>query len=104
MKEEEKAGKDSSSCADKNCPKHGSLSIRGRTFVGKVISSKMSKTVNVEWERRVHVPKYERYMKKRTKVKAHNPECIAAKEGDTVKIGECRPLSKTKQFVVLEKQ
>lgn len=93
----------SPSCTDKNCPHHGTVSIRGRTFTGKVISSRMSKTVNVEWSGKTYVPKYERYQKTRTRVKAHNPECIAAKEGDTVKIGECRPLSKTKQFVVMEK-
>ena len=41
--------------------------------------------------------------KKRTRLHAHNPSCIDAKEGDTVKIMECRPLSKTKKFVVIEK-
>lgn len=90
-------------CADKNCPFHGTLAVRGRIFVGKVISTKMAKTVNVEWDRRVYIPKYERYLKKRTRVKAHQPDCISLKEGDIVKIGECRPLSKTKNFVVLEK-
>lgn len=90
-------------CSDVKCPFHGTLSVRGRTFTGKVVSAKMSKTVNVEWDRRVYIPKYERYLKKRTRVKAHNPDCIAAKEGDMVRIIECRPLSKTKQFTVVEK-
>ena len=78
------------------------LKTRGRTFQGNVVSSKAQKTVTVEWMRRVYVPKYERYLSRRSKVKAHNPVEISAKEGDTVVIKECRPLSKTKKFVVVE--
>ncbi|MBC7110345.1 MAG: 30S ribosomal protein S17, partial [Archaeoglobi archaeon] len=40
--------------------------------------------------------------KKRSKLHAHNPPCINARVGDVVKIAECRPLSKTKHFVVVE--
>jgi small subunit ribosomal protein S17 len=90
-------------CNDKNCPNHGSLSLRGRTFKGVVIADVMQHTVTVEWERRKNVKKYERYEKKRTRVKAHNPECIAAQKGDIVEIMECRPLSKTKNFVIVKK-
>ena len=79
--------------------KKQTLKTRGRTFKGKVISSKAQKTVTVEWDRRIYVKKYERYQKKRSKVKAHNE--IDAKEGDIVIIKECRPLSKTKKFVVV---
>lgn len=89
-------------CNDKNCPFHGNLKCRGRIFTGTVIRSKMQKTVNVEWSRRCHLPKYERYENRRTRVKAHNPKCIDAKDGDVVKISECRPLSKTKNFVIIE--
>ncbi len=78
------------------------ISSRGRSFVGKVISDKASKTVTVEWTHRKYIPKYERYEKKRSKVKAHNPALINAKEGDKVKIMETRPLSKTKHFIVVE--
>lgn len=90
-------------CDDKNCPFHGSLRVRGRQFYGVVISAKMHSTATVEWVRTVHIPKYERYEKKRSKVKAHNPKCINAAEGDLVRIAECRPLSKTKNFVIVEK-
>lgn len=90
------------SCSDNNCPFHGSLKARGRVFSGKVISDRMAKTVSVEWPRIVRIKKYKRYMKKRSKVKAHNPECINAKIGDNVMIMECRPISKTKKFVVIE--
>ncbi|MCA9477525.1 MAG: 30S ribosomal protein S17 [Simkania sp.] len=78
------------------------LSVRGKTFVGKVVSAKMHKTVVVEWERRTLIPKFERYEKRRSKVSAHNPEEINAQEGDIVKIQETRPLSKTKNFAVVE--
>ncbi|MEK6876128.1 MAG: 30S ribosomal protein S17 [Nanoarchaeota archaeon] len=87
--------------------KHGklqpksSLSLRGRTFVGTVISTRMQKTVTVEWERKHFLKKYERYEKRKSKVKAHNPESVNAKEGDVVKIMECRPISKTKNFIVV---
>ena len=90
-------------CNDRNCPFHGSLKVRGRQFSGVVISSKMHSTATVEWERVQHIPKYERYEKKRSKIKAHNPKCINAAEGDIVKVMECRPLSKTKNFVIVEK-
>ncbi len=89
-------------CKDKICPFHGNLSCRGRTFTGVVISDKMYRTVVVEWARRHYLRKYERYEKRRTRLKAHNPSCINAKEGDIVTITECRPLSKTKNFVLIE--
>ncbi len=78
------------------------IRTRGRTFKGKVVSSKAQKTVTVEWNRRIYVKKYERYQNKTSKVKAHNPEELDAKEGDMVIIKECRPISKTKKFIVTE--
>jgi len=90
-------------CNDKKCPFHGNLKVHGAIIVGKVISSKASKTVTISYIYNAYIPKYERYEKKYTKVKAHNPECIDAKEGDTVRIIETRPLSKTKNFTVVEK-
>lgn len=89
-------------CEDENCPFHGTLSIRGRTFIGKVIAARAHKTATIEWGRIRFIQKYERYEKRRTRIKAHNPECIDAKEGDKVKIAECKPLSKTKKFVIIE--
>ena len=90
------------SCNDHNCPFHGALRCRGRTFRGTVIGTKMHKTVVVEWETIKAEKKFERFEKKRTRLKAHNPECLSAKEGDGVLISECRPISKTKSFVVIE--
>jgi small subunit ribosomal protein S17 len=89
-------------CEDENCPFHGSLTCRGRSFTGTVVSDKMHKTVVVEWVRKNYLKKYERYEKRRTKLKVHNPPCINAKEGDLVSIVECKPLSKTKNFVIVE--
>nr|AJS11637.1 30S ribosomal protein S17P [uncultured archaeon] len=90
-------------CNDKKCPFHGDLKVRGRIFVGKVVSALAKNTATVSWERRHYITKYERYERRRTKVHAHNPECIGAKKDDLVRIAECRPLSKTKHFVIVEK-
>ncbi|GIU69298.1 MAG: 30S ribosomal protein S17 [Candidatus Woesearchaeota archaeon] len=87
---------------DDNDPYFGSIRLRGRIFTGTVISDKMMKTVTVEWPRRVYNKKYERFEVRRTRVKAHNPESMNAKVGDKVKIAETRPISKTKNFVVIE--
>ncbi len=89
-------------CNDSKCPFHGNLSVRGRQFVGTVISAKMRKTAVMEFDRLQFLKKYERYEKRRTRLKVHNPECINAKEGDIVKIIECMPLSKTQNFVIVQ--
>ncbi|MBI2654674.1 30S ribosomal protein S17 [Candidatus Woesearchaeota archaeon] len=89
-------------CNDVKCPFHGALSVRGRQFIGTVVSTKMRKTAVVEFERLYFLKKYGRYEKRRTKLKVHNPECIDAKDGDIVNVVECRPLSKTKNFVAVQ--
>ena len=90
-------------CSDPRCPFHGELSVRGRAFEGIVVSDKMARTVTIELEGMQHIPKYERYERRTSKYHAHNPACISAKAGDKVKIMECRRLSKTKTFVVVQK-
>ena len=92
------------SCSDKHCPFHGGLSIRGRSFVGKIVKMDSHGTVSVEWPRLLYLQKYERYEKRRSRIKAHKPACINVAIGNTVKITECRPISKTKNFVVMEIQ
>ena len=89
-------------CKDKRCPFHGSLSLRGKVLDGIVVSTKAQKTAIVERNYLHYIPKYERYERRHSRIAAYNPECISAKEGDRVKIAECRPLSKTKSFVVVE--
>ena len=89
-------------CEDNNCPFHGKLPVRGNVISGKVVSSRAQKTVVIEKQYQHYLPKYERYERRHTRIAAYNPECISAKEGDIVTIAECRPLSKTKSFVVVE--
>ncbi len=89
-------------CNDPNCPFHGTISLRGREFTGTVVSDKMHKSVTVTWERRVKIPKYERYERRYSKIKAHVPDCLTVKTGDKVRIMETRPISKTINFVVIE--
>ena len=87
-------------CTDKDCPIHGRLRVRGKTFKGNVIS-KNQKRIAIEFERMVYVRKYERYAKSKTKIHARLPTCMEkdVKIGDLVKIQECRPLSKIIHFV-----
>ena len=68
-----------------------------RTMSGRVVSDKMDKTITVLIERRVPHPVYGKYVRRSTKIHAHdqNNEC---KEGDTVVIEPCRPLAKTKSW------
>lgn len=91
-------------CNDKKCPFHGSLSLRGRTFYGYVVK-KLPTRIKIEFERTLYIKKFERYMKKKTKIHAKLPPCMKDKIqlGDYVKIVECRPLSKILHFVVTEK-
>ena len=72
-----------------------------KTNVGVVVSDKMDKTVVVSVERLVKHPRYEKYVKRTKKFKAHdeNNECQV---GDVVRIMETRPLSKTKRWRVVE--
>jgi len=90
-------------CKDKKCPFHGGLKVREKKLVGTVIKTDVHRSATIEFERRTFVAKFERYLIKYTKLHAHNPACIGAKAGDKVVIRECRPLSKTKNFVIVEK-
>jgi small subunit ribosomal protein S17 len=68
-----------------------------RTVTGRVVSDKMDKTITVLVERRVAHPIYGKYVKRTTKLHAHD-ESNESKMGDTVSIEECRPLSKSKSW------
>ena len=71
-----------------------------RTIEGVVASDKGNKTIKVVVEYQTRHPKYGKYLKRRTVLHAHD-ETNDAKEGDTVEIAECRPLSKTKHHRLL---
>jgi len=90
------------SCSDDFCPFHGKLPVRKKIIEGVVVSSKALKTAVVERQYLTFLPKYERYERRHSRIVAYNPSCISAKEGEWVKIAECRPLSKTKHHVVVE--
>jgi len=90
-------------CNDRNCPFHGDLPIRGRVLEGVVASAKMDKTVIVKRDYLHYVPKFKRYERRHSSIPCHNPPCINVKEGNLIKIAECRPISKTVSFVVVEK-
>jgi len=72
-----------------------------RTRVGRVVSDKADKTVTVMLERQVKHPLYGKYIKRSTKVHAHDQDNNCG-QGDLVKISECRPLSKSKSWLVVE--
>jgi len=90
-------------CDDRNCPFHGELPVRGRVMEGIVVRAKMERTVIVRRDYIHYVPKFRRYERRRSRIPSHNPPCLNVKEGDLVRIAECRPISKTVSFVVIEK-
>jgi small subunit ribosomal protein S17 len=83
-------------------PFNGSLPVRGTTIVGTVVSAKMQGTVIVQKEKNHLVDKYQRYEKRTARYAAHLPSNIDVNVGDEVMIAECRPISKTVTFVVVE--
>ena len=91
-------------CNDKFCPIHGQISLRGRTFKGRVIK-KFPRRVAIEFERTLYIQKYERYSKKKTKLHARLPNCLvnSINIGDYIEIKECRPISKIIHFIVTRK-
>jgi small subunit ribosomal protein S17 len=74
---------------------------KARTLTGKVVSDKMDKSIVVMIERRERHPIYGKYVKRSTKLHAHDAQ-NQAKAGDTVSIEESRPLSKKKAWTLVE--
>ena len=72
-----------------------------RTVMGRVVSNKMDKTVSVAVERVIKHPMYGKYIRRTTKVLAHD-ESNDCREGDRVAISECRPVSKHKSWRVVD--
>ena len=89
---------------NENCPFYGSLRLRGQIIEGTVSSSMMSDSIVVDRQTTRYMKKYERFEKRTSALSAHPPSCIGDVEiGDTVRVMECRPLSKTVSFCVIEK-
>lgn len=75
--------------------------LKGRYVVGKVVSNKMSKTIVVEVERLVKHPLYGKFIRRRTKLHAHD-ENEVCNIGNMVRIQESRPISKKKTWVLVD--
>jgi len=87
-------------CKDPKCPEHGSIATRGFRTVGNVVSSRAKRTAIVERETVQHIKKYARYARTKSRIAAHNPDCLDAQVGDVVELQECRKISKTKAWVI----
>lgn len=91
-----------STCEDIKCPFHGKVRVRGRTIFGTVIAQDVHKSATIEIPRSKFIKKYDRYEKKKARMRVHNPPCLNAKVGEKVRTMECKPLSKSKKFVIIE--
>ena len=88
---------------DENCPFYGSLRLRGQVLEGTVSKIGMQKTITLERNNVRYMQKYERFEKRTSILSAHLPSCVGeVNVGDSVKVMECRPLSKTVSFCVVE--
>ena len=87
---------------EKNNPFNGSLSIRGKLFEGTIIDAKAKGTVVIQKESPIYFKKFKRFGRSKNKIHAHVPSNINVQEGDHVIAAECRPISKSVSFVVVE--
>jgi len=87
---------------ENNNPFNGSLSIRGKIFEGIVINAKAKGTVVIERESLIDFTKFKRFGRSKNKIHAHVPSNLDIQEGDYVVAAECRPISKSVSFVVVE--
>ena len=90
-------------CEDPNCPFHGTLRIRGKLLTGRVVSVSAKNLAVVQRESTQFNKKYLRYLKKRHKLHAHLSPCFDLKLDDIATVAECRPISKTVSFVVVDR-
>ena len=87
---------------ESNNPFNGSLSIRGKLFEGTVINAKAKGTAVIQKESPIYFKKFKRYGRSKNKIHAHVPSNINVQEGDHVIAAECRPISKSVSFVIIE--
>ena len=87
---------------EKNNPFNGSLSIRGKLFEGVVVNAKAKHTVTLEKKSSINFSKFRRYGRSKNRIHAHVPSNLDVKEGDRVIAAECRPISKSVSFVIIE--
>ncbi len=89
-------------CDDPNCPFHGTLPLRGQVLEGIVVSNKAERTISVERSYYKFIKNMKDMKKENPKLTFTKPDCLSVNVGDSVKVAECRPLSKTKHFVLVE--
>ena len=89
-------------CDDKNCPFCGNLTIRGKLFDGKVTGNKAKQTITLQKDTPIYFSKFKRYARGKSTIHAHVPNCIDVQLGDHVLAAECRPISKSVSYVVVE--
>lgn len=87
---------------DRNCPFTGGLAVKKELQTGKVVKKDTNKSATIEWFRSYYVPKYERYETRRSRLRVHNPPCLDAQVGQTVLVARTRPISKTKNHVIIQ--
>ena len=87
---------------EKNNPFNGSLSIRGKLFEGIVVNAKAKHTVTLEKKSSINFSKFRRYGRSKNRIHAHVPSNLDVGEGDHVIAAECRPISKSVSFVIIE--
>lgn len=89
-------------CSDRKCPFHGEINVKHEFLKGKIVKKDINRSATVEWFRMQYIPKYERYQVRRSRIRTHNPACINAAMGEEVLMAKTRPLSKTKNYVILQ--
>ncbi|KAF2072050.1 hypothetical protein CYY_006640 [Polysphondylium violaceum] len=87
---------------DKKCPFTSDVSIRGTILKGTVVSTKMKRTIIIRRNYLHYIKKYNRFEKRHSNIAAHASPCFNVKDGDSVTIGQCRPLAKTVRFNVIK--
>ncbi len=87
---------------EKNNPFNGSLTIRGRLFEGVVINAKAKNTAVIQKESPIYFKKFKRFGRSKNKIHAHVPSNLNVQKGDYVIAAECRPISKSVSFVIVE--
>ena len=90
------------SANEKKNPFNGSLAIRGKLFEGTVINAKAKGTVVIQKESPIYFSKFKRFGRSKNKIRAHVPSNLNIQEGDFVIAAECKPISKSVSFVVVE--
>ena len=89
-------------CKDRHCPFHSGMSVRGKLFDGKVTGSKARQTITLQKDAPIYFKKFKRYARGTSTIHAHVPGCIDVETGDKVLAAECRPISKSISYIVVE--